>query len=202
MLTVISSPTAVTDEAHIINVLFEEGLEILHVRKPDTEVDELRALIEKIHSKYHHQIAFHQHHEIANDCGIKRLHIPEIKRNEMSEESLAALSEDNNILSTSIHQIEAYNILPASFAYTFFGPVFNSISKRGYTSVLPDDFTFPVQKGNQKVIAIGGVDATNIQQVKQMQFNGAAVLGTIWQKPRESIQQFKAVKKAWQQTDR
>ena len=193
---------AVTDEADIINVLFEEGLEILHVRKPDTEVDELRALIEKIHSKYHHQIALHQHHEIANDCGIKRLHIPEIKRNEMSEESLAALKEDSNILSTSIHQIEAYDILPASFEYTFFGPVFNSISKRGYTSVLPDSFIFPVQRGNQKVIAIGGVDATNIQQVKQMQFNGAAVLGTIWQKPRESIQQFKAVQKIWRQTDR
>ena len=199
---VISSPTTVTDEAGIINVLFEEGLEILHVRKPDTEVDELRALIEKIHSKYHHQIALHQHHEIANDYGIKRWHIPEIKRNEMSEESLAALSEDNNILSTSIHQIEAYDILPASFEYTFFGPVFNSISKRGYTSVLPDSFIFPVQRGNQKVIAIGGVDATNIQQVKQMQFNGAAVLGTIWQKPRESIQQFKAVQKAWQQRER
>ena len=201
MLTVISSPTAVTAEAGIINVLFEEGLEILHIRKPDTEVDELRALIEKIHSKYHHQIVLHQHHEIANDYGIKRWHIPEIKRHEMSDESLAALKKDSNILSTSIHQIEAYNILPASFDYTFFGPVFSSISKRGYTSVIPGSFIFPVQISNTKVIAIGGIDATNIHQVRQMKFSGAAVLGTIWQKPQESIQQFKAVQKAWQQRD-
>ena len=202
MLVVISYPTAVEDEATIINALFDEGLEVLHVRKPDTDIDELRALIERIHSTYHKQIALHQHHEIANDYGIKRLHFTDMKRNEMREEVLVGFRKNKNILSTSIHQVEVYNTLSACFDYTFFGPVFNSISKQGYTSSLKTDFVFPLKNNHPKVIAIGGIDATNIQQAMNMQFNGAAILGAIWQKPGESIQQFKAVQKAWEQTGR
>ena len=202
MLVVISYPTAVKDEAEIINVLFDTGLEILHFRKPDAGVDELRERIEIIHSKYHSQIALHHHHKIALDYGIKRLHFTEAQRKEMSEEALIQLKADKNILSTSIHQIESYNTLPTCFDYTFFGPVFNSNSKQGYASSLKNDFVFPVKYNYPKVIAIGGIDATNIQQVMNMQFNGAAVLGTIWQKPDESIEQFKILQKAWKQTGR
>ena len=202
MLVVISYPIAVTGEATIINTLFEEGLEILHVRKPDADVDKLRALIENIHSKYHRQIALHQHHEIAYDYGIKRWHFTEANRKEMNEEALIQLKVDKNILSTSIHQVEAYKSLSFFFEYTFFGPVFNSISKQGYIASLKDDFVFPIKNNHPKVIAIGGIDATNIQQAMDMKFNGAAVLGTIWQKPEESIQQFKALQKAWKQTGR
>ena len=202
MLVVISNPTAIDDEVTIINALFDEGLEVLHVRKPDANVDELRALMETIHSIYLPKIALHQHQKIASDYGIKRLHFTEAKRKEMSEETLIQLKVDKNILSTSIHQIESYNALPTCFDYTFFGPVFKSISKPGYTSSLKNDFVFPVKNNHPKVIAIGGIDATNIQQTMNMKFNGAAVLGTIWKKPGESIQQFKAVQKAWEQTGR
>lgn len=201
MLIVISNPTLVANEAKHIDALFDEGLELLHMRKPEAAVDEVRELIEKINTKYRHQIVLHQHHEMANEYGIKRLHLTEAKRKEMNEEAMIILREDNNILSTSIHQMEAYNNLSSAFEYTFFGPVFNSISKQGYTSALKDDFVFPVKSNHPKVIAIGGIDATNIQQAIDMQFNGVAILGTIWQKPEESIQQFKAVQKAWKQTD-
>jgi len=202
MLIVISNPVPLDEEANIINALFNEELELLHIRKPEASVDELRALIEKIDSKYHHQIALHQHHQLTRDFRIKRLHFTEAKRKEMSEEELITIRAADNILSTSIHQTEDYNTLQTSFQYTFFGPVFNSISKQGYTSMITQDFVFPIQKNQTKVLAIGGIDATNIQQAIKMQFDGAAVLGTIWQKPEESIQQFKALQKAWKQSDR
>ena len=202
MLIVISYPTAVTDEATIINALFDEGLEILHLRKPYAAVDEIRILIEKIKPQYHYQIALHQNHEIAADYGIKRLHFAESNRKEIHEKPLIQLKVTNLIFSTSIHQLPEYNSLSFSFEYTFFGPVFNSISKKGYVSTLPVDFIFPTQVNHSKVIAIGGIDATNIQKAMYMQFDGAAALGIIWQKPAESIQQFKALQKAWKQPGR
>ena len=200
MLIVISNPTPIAHEAKYINALFDEGLELLHIRKPEATVDDIRELLEKINSKYHNQIAVHQHHKIANEYGIKRLHFTEVKRNEMSEEASKLLKEGNYILSTSIHNIEAYNTLSSAFDYTFFGTVFNSISKQGYASSLKNDFVFPAKHKHPKVIAIGGIDATNIQQAMGMKFDGAAVLGTIWQKPEGSIQQFKELQKAWKQT--
>ena len=103
------------------------------------------------------------------------------------------------ILSTSIHQVDEYQALPVVFEYTFFGPVFDSISKPGYISKLSGDFIFPYKVGHPKVVAIGGIDATNIHKVKQMHFSGAAVLGTIWLKLENSIIQFKTLQKAWKQ---
>jgi len=202
MLVVISNPTAIADEASIINALFDEGLKILHLRKPGIAADEMSALIEQIKQPYRHQIALHQHHELADDFGIHRLHFTEVRRKEMIGEKLVQLKGAKNILSTSIHQTEEYQNLSPCFVYTFFGPVFNSISKNGYTSAITDDFIFPVLFPHPKVIAIGGIDATNIQKALDMQFGGVAVLGTIWQKPGESIQQFKTLKKAWKQTGR
>ena len=202
---VISNPTPIANEAERVNGLFDEGLEVLHLRKPEATVDDIQSLLKQINSKYHHQIALHQHHEIADDFGIKRLHFTELnrKKNEVnllhSSPLLGRGAGGEVILSTSIHEVDEYPALPVMFEYTFFGPVFDSISKPGYTSKLSGDFVLPYKVGHPKVIAIGGIDATNIQKVKQMHFSGAAVLGTLWTKPEESITQFKTLQKAWKQ---
>ena len=204
MLVVISSPTAVADEAIIINALFDEGLEVLHLRKPDYGKDEIRSLMEKIKPQYYNRIALHQHHELADDFGINRLHFTEEKRKRLLQSSPLPRRGvgGEEILSTSIHEVAEYRTLSDKFSYTFFGPVFDSISKVGYTSSLSDDFVFPVEPHHPKVIAIGGIDPVNIQRVKEMKFDGAAALGTIWRQPANSVSQFKALQKAWEQTGR
>jgi thiamine-phosphate pyrophosphorylase len=200
MLVVISNPTPIADEAGLINGLFDEGLEVLHLRKPDTSADEIRLLLEKIKPQYHSQISLHQHHEMAKDFGIKRLHLTEINRKKGLHSPLPFGEGQVGILSTSIHDVNDYQTLPETFEYTFFGPVFDSISKPGYTSSLSDNFVFPIKTGYPKVIAIGGIDASNVHRVKQMNFSGAAVLGTIWSKPEESISRFKTIQKTWSKT--
>lgn len=201
MIIIISNPITIANEATIINALFDEGMDVFHLRKPDALSDELKQLLDNIKPDYHNKIALHQHHEIKNEYGITRLHLTEIKRKEMSEEKMLQLKDLNNILSTSIHQTEEYQKLLPCFSYTFFGPLFNSISKQGYTSHLSNGFVFPVEKNLSKVIAIGGINATNMQEAMNMKFSGIAVLGAIWQKPNESIQQFTAIQKAWKQID-
>jgi thiamine-phosphate pyrophosphorylase len=210
MLVVISNPAAVTDETTIINDLFDEGLEVLHLRKPDITIEEIRSLLKKIKPQYYQRIALHQHHDLADDFGIKRLHYKEANRKKHEGKLLYLYSSPllrrgaggEEILSTSIHQIEDYKTLSPSFTYTFFGPLFDSISKPGYTSKLSDDFVFPIGPGHPKVIAIGGINATNIQKAIDMNFDGVAALGTIWSKPEDSVRQFKTLQKAWEQVGR
>ncbi len=201
MLVVISHPYPLANEADYINALFDEGMEVFHLRKPDVLGDELKQLLDNIKPAYRSKIALHQHHVIKNEYGITRLHFTEVKRKEMSEEKMLQLTDLNNILSTSIHQTEDYQKLSLCFSYTFFGPVFNSISKQGYTSTLSNGFVFPVEKNHSKVIAISGINATNMQEAMNKKFSGVAVLGAIWQKPNEIIQQFKTIQKAWKQID-
>lgn len=173
----ISNPVPVSNEAAIINGLFDEGLELLHLRKPDYTEEEYRSLIQQINSKYLDRLVLHQFHELAQASGINRLHFPETKRKETTNwEACSSLT-----LSTSVHSIEAFNQLPKQFDYAFLSPVFPSISKEGYRSDL--DLLKEVHKRtnfNTQLVALGGITQKNIQQVMEKGFDAIALLGTIW----------------------
>ena len=196
MLIIITSQTDVKNEADIINNLFVEGMQILHIRKPDATPNGIEKLIEKINPQYYHRLVLHQHHWMASGFKIVRLHYKEEARKVTEQNELAALKANKYILSTSIHTIEGYDNLSQSFDYAFLGPVFNSISKPGYKAEF-SDCSLPQRNHGPKIIAIGGVDAGNIEKAIELKFDGVAVLGSIWQKPEESIKQFKLLQQAW-----
>ena len=202
MLIVLSSEVAVVNEAKLINGLFDAGLKIFHLRKPNIEQKEIDILLNNIDEKYHAQISLHQHHQMAKEYGINRLHFTETKRKQTSNKVLTDLKADGNILTTSIHKVSEYEELSTCFDYTFFGPVFNSISKLGYTTTMGRNFKMPVLQNYPKVIAIGGITHDNLQEAMSRQFDGVAALGTIWQQPEYCIEQFKNLQKAWKQTGR
>ncbi len=201
MLIVISNPLKIHKEAALINALFGEGLELLHLRKPAATAEDIRSLLAAIDPLHYPRIALHQHHSVADEFGIKRLHFTEAARRVTEENTLRQLRKANVTVSTSIHQTDDHAGLSPCFAYTFFGPVFSSISKYPYTSSITEGFTFPVRPDLPGVIAIGGIRPENIRKAMAMQFNGVAALGTVWQHPHESVQRFKALQKAWKQTE-
>ncbi|MCH7396535.1 thiamine phosphate synthase [Belliella sp. DSM 107340] len=180
-LIVISSPTPVSSEAENINRLFEAGLGVFHLRKPNSDLESMHQLISHIDPKYHDQIAIHQHHDLAAEFGLKRLHFTETERNKTQISELLKIKDRGMKISTSIHDISALNEL-SHFDYTFFSPVFDSISKEGYKSSVSADFVVEKPKNSPKVIALGGIHLGNIDLVKSMNFDGAAVLGSIWNK--------------------
>ena len=140
-LIVISAPEFIQDEAKIINGLFAAGLECLHLRKPNATEKEMSELIGKINPAFHNRLALHQHHALAKKFGIFRLHFTEKNRHQIPMETLLKLKKEGYTISTSIHDLAQMNLLPAHFDYTFFGPVFDSISKSDYKSVLSESFS-------------------------------------------------------------
>ncbi|SKB44729.1 thiamine phosphate synthase [Dyadobacter psychrophilus] len=176
----ISHPEFIPHEAHRINALFREGMLRLHLRKPDGNVADLNRLLGEIDPEFYPKIALHTHHELAAQFGINRLHFPENLRKGTPEFMLEKLKNAGFKLSTSVHDISELNALSTAFEYTFFGPVFNSISKKGYQRVIHDDFYLKNEQKNVKVIAIGGIAHSNIEKIKEMNFDGAAMLGAIW----------------------
>lgn len=177
MLIVISNPTPIIKEASLINQLFDEGLQLLHLRKPDSSSQELVLLLQEIKPEYYSKIALHSHHYIAKSFGIKRLHYTEASRKQLTDFNIAEQSADN-IITTSVHSIEEYNQLPEAFSYAFLSPVFDSISKSDYKAQ-----TFDLNEREQspiKLIALGGINETNCTDALQMGFDGIAMLGSIW----------------------
>ena len=188
-LIVISHPDTVVNEARIINQLFETGLMRFHLRKPDWDEQRVSGLLRQIDERYYPYIALHQHHHIAIDFAIRRLHYTERDRLATEQDKLAYQKGQGYVLSTSIHDIIEFSSLPP-FDYTFFGPVFNSISKPGYQTKLTEDFRINRNNSQPKIIALGGVERSNLGKLKAMGFDGVAVLGTIWSDPAQAIINF------------
>jgi thiamine-phosphate pyrophosphorylase len=179
MVIVISSPTPITKEASLINQLFDEGLALFHLRKPESSSQELVLLLQEINPIYYPKIVLHSHHYLAKSFGINRLHFNEVSRKQLVEDALETYNAEGVILSTSIHSTDDYNQLSDKFDYAFLSPVFDSISKPNYQAQ-----TFNLSSINKKtdikLIALGGIDETNCTKAFEMGFDGIALLGAIW----------------------
>ncbi|MGN7987577.1 thiamine phosphate synthase [Pedobacter sp. 22226] len=185
-LIVIAKPTVFKEESNLVNQLFEAGLQIFHLRKENADEAAYRKTIEGISPEYHPQIALHHFHSLANDYDINRIHHTESFRKEINNGSLP----ENKICSTSIHSLTDLEQI-GQYDYSFFSPVFNSFSKPGYQGVIPADFRLEKQHDNPKIIALGGIGLNQIDRIKAMNFDGLALLGSIWNDPSQAIITFK-----------
>ena len=192
-LIVVSNPDAVADETFIINDLFQSGLKYFHIRKPESDIHTVTKLLKGIAPRFYDRIALHQFHEMATDFGIKRLHYTEPARNASDSTKWQNQLDKGFTLSTSIHDIA---VLPAlkHFDYVFYGPVFDSISKPGYKSKLFADFKLDKNGIIPKVIALGGIRVSNLKLLGAMGFDGAAVLGTLWNEPGKAAMHYNQLK--------
>lgn len=189
-LIVISAPEFIQDEAKIINGLFAAGLECLHLRKPNATEKEMSELIAKIKPVFYNRLSLHQHHTLAKQFGIFRLHFTEKSRRQIPIETLLKLKKEGYKISTSVHDLAQMDLLSTHFDYTFFGPVFDSISKSDYKSVLSESSFLDKDLKKIPIIGLGGIDSSNIDKVKEMNFDGAAVLGTLWKDPMMAVATF------------
>lgn len=189
-MIVITSPSAIANEMSIIDSLFEEGLSLLHIRKPWFSELEMALFIHQIKLKFRAHLVLHSHHELAADFGINRIHFSEQQRKEVFE-----ISAGNKTISTSVHSIEAFNALNQNFEYAFLSPVFKSISKENYVSEM-DLFEALKSRRNfkTKVIALGGIASGNIRHTLENGFDNIALLGTIWNH-ENPVNQFKLCQK-------
>ena len=180
-MILISNPTSIKNEINLIHQLFKEGLQLLHIRKPEFTELEMKNFIAAIGREFSNQLSLHSHHQLAVEFGIHRIHFTEKKRNETSEESLKKWKKKGFTLSTSIHKMVDFEKLSDVFDYAFFGPVFESISKPNYISDI--DFEKELKQRNNKktaLIAVGGITSERIKTALKYGFEDVALLGIIW----------------------
>ena len=193
-LVVITHAAMLPGEAAIIQQLFEDGLEVLHLRKPEAGEQAVRQLIEAIPAVYHDRIAMHGFFHLMKEYNIHRWHFREEHRQETTKESMEQLKDKGYTLSTSVHELPTLQRLTSLFSYTFFSPVFDSISKHQYKGVAGAGFYLEAEQKAVPVFALGGVDAGNIRSAMAMNFDGAALLGAIWKEPVNAVENFKLCK--------
>lgn len=219
-LIVISSEVDLENEVSLVNDLFREGLELFHLRKPLWSIEEQRSFLEKIDAAFITKISVHQNYETVIEFGLKYYHVkendrkiisrkrPDVVSSSVVENALTSSLRTLRNLSEHAEPVEAlrgtkkstsfHNYLDLQFEsifwdYCFLSPVFDSISKPEYKSNFKTDFNIEGDL-NQRVFALGGINKSNIKQVFEKEFFGAAVLGAIWGEPKNAVNSFKELK--------
>ncbi len=169
LIIVITTEKTVDDEAKKIEALLRNGVDIIHLRKPDWSLREVRDLIESIDYRYRNRIRLHGHFELLNEMNLGGVHLNH--RNPVAPATAKAVSRSCH----SVDELES----TAEFDYVTLSPIFDSISKSGYAS----RFDFGSIGDNiigRRVVALGGVTADAFLSLYEKGFIGAALLGYIW----------------------
>ena len=68
-LVLMSTPNFFVEEHHILTALFDEGLELVHLNKPNSEPVFYERLLSLIPQKYRKNIITHDHFYLQNEYG-------------------------------------------------------------------------------------------------------------------------------------
>lgn len=203
-IIVISSPQQELNEGNLINALFEHGLEVFHLRKPTYSSYETEALVQAIDAKFRGRVVLHQYYELAEKYHLRGIHFTgHYMKNHPDKLShwYEKAQQLEMTVSGSKHQLKELATLEVPYDYVFLSPVFDSISKAGYKSNFAELKSIEKYKSATQLIALGGISLDKINLVKRIGFDGAAVLGTIWQQPSRAVAAFMELKAAWEKKD-
>ncbi|MES2555980.1 MAG: thiamine phosphate synthase [Bacteroidota bacterium] len=175
MIILFTTPDFNNNESLLLNQMLENPALRVHLRKPDSTVNELEQFLKTIDSAYHSRIVIHQHHQLAETYNLGGIHFTEAHR---LQQPLVT-----NAVSTSFHQLRTAIKEYQSYDYFFCSPVFPSISKAGYTTSENWNISGEAESFRQKAVALGGIDRTKLTEVCDRGFEHIAVLGSVWQAP-------------------
>lgn len=185
-LIIITPEETINNETEIISNLFDNGLQRLHIRKPRFNTEEYRNYIAAIDSKYHSHIVIHGSFELYEELKSVGIHL-----NSAARDDKAIWNSISHILpsdiSTSFHSWLEIENNKYPYGYVFISPVFDSISKLDYKAGIDlkgaKEIKQKLARQNKycpSIIGLGGVGAPQVKILQQYDFDGAAMLGTIW----------------------
>lgn len=176
-LIVVTAPTFFVEEDKIITALFEEGLDILHLRKPETPAMYSERLLTLIPQKYHKRIITHEHFYLQEEFSLMGIHLNTRTPKEPHDYS--------GHISCTCHSLDEVRNKKHFYDYLFLSPIYNCITKTGVTSGFTAEELRQAEKSkiiDSKVMALGGITSDNILEIKDYGFGGAVIMGDLWNK--------------------
>jgi thiamine-phosphate pyrophosphorylase len=190
-IVVISPESADARETGAMEGLFAEGLRRYHVRKPLWSGEELEAWLLRLPAEWRSRIVLHGNPELAESLGLCGSH-------ERDEGGIAP----ERGFSRSCHDLQSLWQHLQIYEQILFGPVFPSLTKDGYGPAedfqwdeLQSVLTTARTEGDARVLAIGGITAARLPRCAELGFDGAAVLGAVWNDP-DPVRAYAAVRDA------
>lgn len=173
ILVITDVPFTATEPA-AIRQLLDEGVERVHLRKPDASEEALRRLIEALPAECYPRLTLQDRLPLAVEYGLGGVHL--------NRRNAAVPAGFRGLVSRSCHTLDEVAAHPAC-DYLFLSPLFDSISKSGYRAAFTDgELRDAAVRGllGERVVALGGIRPELLPRVRELGFGGAALLGAVW----------------------
>lgn len=174
-LILLTCPEFFVEEDKILTTLFEEGLDILHFRKPNSEPVYCERLLSLLPEQYRKKIVVHDHFYLRDEFGLLGIHL-----NKRHPEAPASYSGP---ITRTCYDLQSVTEQKPKCEYVLLRNIFDSISEsENKASFTTDELLAAAREGiiDRKVIAEGGVSLENIGQVREWGFGGVAIRGDLW----------------------
>jgi thiamine monophosphate synthase len=192
-LVIVTNPYDVKFETSIINRLFSEGLDELHIRKPDYDKKDMKKFINEIDPEYHHKLVLHSFYSLVHTFDIRRIHLAHDwiinAATNLYLNSVILKGKKVSKSMTIVHCDFLYRPIAGINEYML-GPIFTKFSYHVDKQLIPtEDLEKSLRHSKLPVTALGGVSSDNLEFLKSVGFNGLAMQSNIW-KNADPVQSF------------
>lgn len=192
MIILFSQPNIISEiEIEIINELLQDKKDVFfHFKKNSINLIQQNNLLARLTRDILRRTVIHQIFESRTNFELKGIHYNSTER---------LRNGNQQAISTSFHALDEISNTD-SYEYFFLSPVFDSISKPNY----PSNKSLTIKSLDKcitdKAVALGGINSSNLDEVKVKGFHHIALLGTIWHS-KNPFQELDRIHSLWQKKD-
>lgn len=198
-LIILTKATFFVEEDKILTTLFEEGMDNLHLYKPDSEPVYSERLLTLLPEDYYRKITVHDHFYLREEFNLKGIHL------NTADAELPYGYKGH--FSCTCHSIAELHDAKKKADYVFLKTIFDSQSNpKDKQTISEEELREASKKGliDKHVYAMGGINLDNIRQMRDLGFGGVVVCGDLWnrfnihheQDYKELISHFQKLQKA------
>ncbi len=187
-LALMSTPHFFVEEHHILTALLDEGLEMVHLNKPNSEPVFCERLLSLIPNSYRKLIVTHDHFYLQNEYELKGIHL--------SERNPEKPNNYKGSVSCTCTTYEDVVVQKKDMDYVIFDTTIDDITQLAKDSSKRKTI-------DKRVFAFGEFDLDNISQIADYGFGGIVLHQAIWdrfdihntQDFKEIINHFRKIKR-------
>lgn len=174
-LVIMTRPTFFVEEDKILVSLFDEGMENLHINKPESSPLYTERLLSLIPEEYYKKITVHQHFYLKEEYGLAGIHL--------DSETGDIPTGYKGKVSRTCSNLENLKAIKKKSNRVFLRNIFDSTStKDEYQSFSERQLKDASRSGliDKNVYALSGMNIDNIKMAKDLGFGGVVISGDIW----------------------
>lgn len=174
-LIIMTKSTFFVEEDKILVTLFEEGMDNLHLYKPETSPVYSERLLSLIPEDYYNKITVHDHFYLKDEYRLSGIHI--------DTPNLTPPLNYKGHISRTCTKLEQLKDMKKQSNYVFLRNIFDSQSEPDQKSNFTmNELEMAASSGliDKKVYALGGMSMDNLQVAKELGFGGVVICGDLW----------------------